>query len=80
MSSEAPLLLRACPTLCASVFLLLRSLVGGVPWMEWAFLLALVGPAVVEAWRLPVLRKEVGAVVPVVFHGPMFNTRQHLPI
>ncbi|CAM9404686.1 unnamed protein product [Ectocarpus sp. 8 AP-2014] len=59
VSSEAPLLLRACPTLCASVFLLLRSLVGGAPWMEWAFLLALAGPAAVEVWRLRVLRKEL---------------------
>ncbi|CAM9729414.1 unnamed protein product [Ectocarpus sp. 4 AP-2014] len=59
VSSEAPLLLRACPTLCASVFLLLRSLVGGAPWVEWAFLLALVGPAAVEVWRLRGLRKEL---------------------
>ncbi|CAB1099983.1 unnamed protein product [Ectocarpus sp. CCAP 1310/34] len=62
VSSEAPLLLRACPTSCASAFLLLRSLVGGASWMEWAFLLALAGPAAVELWRLRVLRKEVGAV------------------
>ncbi|CAN0501888.1 unnamed protein product, partial [Ectocarpus sp. 12 AP-2014] len=59
VSSEAPLLLRACPTLCASVFLLLRSLVGGAPWMEWAFLLSLAGPAAVEVWRLRVLGKEL---------------------
>ncbi|CAM9677698.1 unnamed protein product [Ectocarpus sp. 13 AM-2016] len=59
VSSESPLLLRACPTLCASVFLLLRSLVGGAPWMEWAFLLALAGPAAVEVWRLRVLGKEL---------------------
>ncbi|CAM9220104.1 unnamed protein product, partial [Ectocarpus fasciculatus] len=68
VSSDAPLLLRACPTLCAAVFFLMRSLVGGAPWVEWAFLLALAGPAAVEAWRLRVLRKELARKK--LDHGP----------
>eukprot|EP00903_Cladosiphon_okamuranus_P014741 g13659.t1 len=58
---EALLLLRACPTLCASALLLCRALTG-VPrstWTEWAFLVALVVPAAVEAWRLRLLRGKL---------------------
>lgn len=61
-SPEALLLLRACPTLCASILLLCRALAGGgarFSWTGWAFFLALVGPAAVEAWELQALRRKV---------------------
>eukprot|EP00752_Nemacystus_decipiens_P010856 g9653.t1 len=61
MAPEALLLVRVCPTLCASGLLLCRALTG-VPWTEWACLVALVGPAAVEAveaWKMWVSRRKL---------------------
>lgn len=60
-SPEALLLVRASPTLFASVLLLCWALPGAprTSWMEWASLVALVVPATVEAWRLRELRRKV---------------------
>lgn len=69
VSLEAVFSLRACPSLCVASSVLLLGLLTGTPWgrphcswTEWAFLLPLVGPAVVEAWGLQVLRREVRVV------------------
>ncbi|CAM9971978.1 unnamed protein product, partial [Scytosiphon promiscuus] len=65
LSLEAVILLRACPSSCVMSAVLLLGALTGAPWGSccgwkgWAFILPLVGPAVVEACRVQVLLTEL---------------------
>ncbi len=72
--------MRACPSLCASGLFFLRATIGRALLnsscasscaSEWAILLALVGPAAAEAWRLKILQKEVRDPVPPGYNNAM---------